>query len=65
MLGHVDGVAVIDDSAATTPRKVLGSVAGLDRSRLIVLVGGNLDDPAAQERAAFPRLTGLAGLVRS
>ena len=43
VLGHIDGVTVIDDSAATTPRKALGSLAGLDRSRLIVLVGGNLD----------------------
>lgn len=43
VLGTIAGVTVIDDSAATTPRKARSALAGHDRSRLIVIVGGDLD----------------------
>ena len=43
VLGHVDGVTVIDDSAATTPRKARSSLVGLDPTLVIAIVGGQLD----------------------
>lgn len=43
VLGTIAGVAVVDDSAATTPRKARGALSGRDRSCLVVIVGGDLD----------------------
>ena len=40
LLGVVNGVSMIDDSAATTPRKALAVLAGRDLSQVIMIVGG-------------------------
>ena len=40
VIGTIDGVRVIDDSAATTPRKAIGALAGLDPARTVVIAGG-------------------------
>ena len=43
LLGTVEGVTIIDDSAATTPRKARATLGGLDPARTIAIVGGALD----------------------
>ena len=40
-LGRVDGVEIVDDSAATTPRKALAALAGRNPSKVIMIVGGS------------------------
>lgn len=41
-VGTIDGVEVVDASAATTPRKLVGALAGFDVTRLVVIVGGEV-----------------------
>ena len=43
LLGTVHGVAIVDDSAATTPRKAHTSLSGHDPARTIAIVGGALE----------------------
>lgn len=69
VLGRIDGVTVVDDSAATTPRKASGALAACEPSRTIVIVGGELDvdgtpvHASPDERAELDRAMGeLAGL---
>ena len=40
-LGMVNGVEVVDDTAATTPRKARAALAELDASRVVAIVGGS------------------------